>query len=114
MGLFDDEDENKSYSVKEIKELLARDELEKAKTNSDLNNRISNLEMLLKGLGDGTLLGDPSAASYERPLGPGDQGYVDPTQTSGTSKPEAYNQFPFKYPKPNPVMPHINNSGPSP
>ena len=46
--------------------MLAKDELEKAKANSDLNSRIGNLEMLLKGLGDRTLLGDPSALMRDR------------------------------------------------
>ena len=88
MVFTDDEDEEKRYSVKEFKEMLARD---KAKADSELDDRISKLEKCFKVLGDNTTLGDLSATSFGKPLAPGDEGYVDLAQTSGASKrPESY------------------------
>ena len=112
MVFTDDEDETRTYSVKEIKERLAR---EKAKTASELDDRFKNLEQCIKALSDKIPLVDLSATSFGKPLAPGDEGFAAPAQTSGASKPpESYQQYPFTYPKSNPLMPHINHSGPSP
>ena len=112
--VFSDDEEDKTYSVKELREILAR---EKAKDDAEFNDRVNKLmDMRLKVLEEKTTLGTTSASPSEKAKAPGDEGYVDPSLESGNTKSsESFTQVPFAYPKTNnSLMPHINNSGPSP
>jgi hypothetical protein len=111
MVFSDEEDEYKTYSFKEIWEMVAR---KKAKSSTDLDDHMSKYFEHLKLLEDKVVLGAPPGIPLVTPGALGD-GVVDTTLTSDRPKPSEspYSQFPFVYPKTNPNMPHINHCGPA-
>jgi hypothetical protein len=67
--------------------MMAKEALEKGKADSDLNGRLSKIELLLKDIGNKTPLVDPLVSPQVKPLEPREEGFVKPSQTSGTKRP---------------------------
>ena len=113
--VFSDDEEEKTYSVKELREILAKSALEKAKADSDLLVRMSYLEGQLKAIGDGAFLGNPLVVPQGRPMDIEKDKDAESAHEGGSSKTSTPpNQFPYVYPKQKNIMPHINGSGPAP
>jgi hypothetical protein len=77
MVFSDDEDETKQYIVKEFREMMAKEALDKAKVDSDLNDRLNKIEMYMNDLGSKAPLGEPSVNHPSEPLAPGEVGIED-------------------------------------
>ena len=113
--VFSDDEEEKTYSVKELREILAKGALEKAKADSDLPVRMSYLEGQLKAIGDGAFLGNPLVVPQGRPMDTEKDKDAESAHEGGSSKTSTpLNQFSYVYPKQKNIMPHINGSGPAP
>src|SRR3954464_13627376 len=109
------DEEEKTYSVKELREILAKVALEKAKADSDLHVRMSYLEGQLKAIVDGAFLGNPLVVPQGRPMDIEQDKDVKSAHEGGSSKtPPPPNKFPYVYPKQKNIIPHINGSGPAP
>jgi hypothetical protein len=108
MVFSDDEDETKTYSVKEIRERYA---LEKAKASTDRDDQMSKYFERLKVLDDKVALSAPPRIPTPEALS---DGVVGDASTSGHPKPlgSPHANIPYEYPKTNPIMPHINHHGP--
>src|SRR3954465_9573997 len=112
--VFSDDEEEKTYSIKELREILAKGALEKAKVDSDLLVRMSYLEGQLKAIRDGAFLGNPLVVPQGRPMDTGKEKDVKSAHESGSSKTSTTpNQFPYVYHNQKNIMPHINGSDPA-
>ena len=115
---FPEEDENKTYMVKELRDLQASHDAAKAKADEeakakekDLSERLAKMEEQFKTLGANST----SDKSSGKPLAlaPGDVGYVDSSVDPKSQ--DGFHRESYLYPKPiNSNMPHINNSGAPP
>jgi hypothetical protein len=83
MVLSDDE-EDKTYSFKELREILAKGALEKTKANFDLLVRMSYLEGQLKAIGDGAFLGNPLVVPQGIPMDTGKEKDAESAHESGS------------------------------
>src|SRR3954468_7761513 len=98
--VFSDDEEEKTYLVKELREILAKGAFEKAKVDSDLLVRMSYLEGQLKAIGDGAFLGNPLVVPQGRPMDTKKDKDVESAHEGGSSKTSTPpNQFPYVYPK---------------
>jgi hypothetical protein len=108
MVFSDDEDEAKTYSVKEIRERCA---LEKAKASTERDDLMSKYFERLKVLDDKVALSAPPRIPTPEALS---DGVVGAASTSGHPKtPGPYPAIPYEYPKTNSIMHHINHCGPA-
>src|SRR3954468_3698228 len=97
--VFSDDEEEKTYLVKELRKILAKGALEKSKADSYLLVRMSYLEGQLKAIGDGAFLGNPLVVPQGRPMDTEKDKDAESAHECGSSKTSMPpNQFPYVYP----------------
>ena len=127
MVFSDDEESDRTYTAKEVKEILAREKAkleeslaqDRAKYDQDLNDRMSKMfEARYGAPTNKELLIGEGSGSPKKPLSPNGEdtsGALPPkVDVSTSAPPPPYGNVPFTYPPQHVPMPHMNHSGTPP